>query len=121
MRWPLAGSSLCRVNHLRMSILINRRSLNSSIATDSHRDPELTNTHYSLDPEGKPVMDLTFTSEPLCLPGKDGYGWPQLEFNETLGPDSHYVVLRKLGWGMSSSTWLARDKEYVCRRVLASY
>jgi len=79
---------------------------------------EPTNKHVSVGPDGKVSIDLTFVEEPLGLPAREGYGWPQLEFNEAIGPDSRYIITRKLGWGMSSSTWLARDLQYA--RFVAS-
>ncbi|KXN83018.1 Serine/threonine-protein kinase SRPK [Leucoagaricus sp. SymC.cos] len=33
------------------------------------------NQHFSVDPEGKQVVDLTFASEALGMPTVDGYGW----------------------------------------------
>ncbi|KAG2350165.1 kinase-like protein [Suillus weaverae] len=66
-------------------------------------------------------MGMASESEPLGLPAQDGFGWPQLEFNEAIGPDDRYIICRKLGWGMHSSTWLARDKinnSYVAVKVL---
>lgn len=82
----------------------------SSIAQNT---VEPTNKHISVGPDGNVSVDLTFVEEPLGLPAKYGYGWPQIEFNEAIGPDGRYVILRKLGWGMSSSTWLAHDQQYV--------
>ncbi|KAK0448169.1 kinase-like protein [Armillaria borealis] len=85
---------------------------------------EASNKHTSVGPDGKVYVDLTFSSEPLGLPGHEGYGWPQLEFNEAIGPESRYVICRKLGWGMSSSTWLARDSmdnSYVAVKILNGY
>ncbi|PBK74828.1 kinase-like protein [Armillaria solidipes] len=76
----------------------------------------------SVGPDGKlHVGKLTFVEEPLGLPAKEHFGWPHLEFNESIGPDNRYVISRKLGWGMSSSTWLARDKienSYVALKIL---
>ncbi|KAF8573007.1 kinase-like protein [Ramaria rubella] len=90
--------------------------------------PELlgktSNQRVSVGADGKPCVDLTFVEEPLGIPAQEGYGWPQLEFNQTVGPENRYVILRKLGWGMSSSTWLARDqmgKSYVALKVLNGY
>ena len=45
----------------------------------------------------------------------DGYGWAQLEFGEQIGKDNRYTIVRKLGWGMHSSTWLTRDNMSVHR------
>jgi hypothetical protein len=39
------------------------------------------------------------------MPDKEGYGWPRMDFNEIIGLGSRYLITRKLGWGMSSSTW----------------
>ncbi len=72
----------------------------------------ISNEHISTGPDEKAGLDLVFVEEPLGLPAEEGYGWPQLEFNEAIGPEKRYVVCRKLGWGMSSSTWLARDTMY---------
>ncbi|KAK0187959.1 kinase-like protein [Armillaria mellea] len=76
----------------------------STVAEGSYKD-------VSVGPDGKlHVGKLTCVEEPLGLPAKEGYGWPHLKFNESIGPDNRYVISRKLGWGMSSSIWLARDK-----------
>ncbi|TFK33318.1 kinase-like domain-containing protein [Crucibulum laeve] len=83
-----------------------------------------TNQHFSVGPHGKECVDLTFVEEPLGLPAEGGYGWPQLNFSEAVGPDNRYVILRKLGWGMSSSTWLAHDRQgnsHVAIKVLNGY
>ncbi|KAI0315034.1 kinase-like domain-containing protein [Amylostereum chailletii] len=70
---------------------------------------------------GKEEVALVFVEEPLGMPANEGYGWPQLEFGEAVGPDNRYIVCRKLGWGMCSSTWLARDQSdnaYVALKIL---
>ncbi|RXW25557.1 hypothetical protein EST38_g374 [Candolleomyces aberdarensis] len=72
---------------------------------------EPTNQHFSVDPEGNRVVDLTFASEAIGMPASQGYGWPQFDFGQEIGPDDRYKIVRKLGWGMHSSTWLARDRE----------
>ncbi len=80
--------------------------LSSTSAEGSYKD-------ISVGPDGKlHVGKLTFVEEPLGLPAKERYGRPHLEFNESIGPDNRHVISKKLGWGMSSSTWLARDKMY---------
>ena len=61
---------------------------------------EPTNVHYSVDPSGKTVMDLSFVSEPFGLPAADGYGWALFQAGESIGPDKRYLLSRKLGWGM---------------------
>ncbi|KAJ7224018.1 kinase-like domain-containing protein [Mycena haematopus] len=82
------------------------------MSTSTEPPQEPTNQHFSADPEGKTVVDfkLTFASEALGMPAAKGYGWAQFEFGESIGDDQRYTILRKLGWGSHSSTWLARDK-----------
>jgi len=72
-------------------------------------NPDLANLHISVDPDDKQVADLIFTSEALGMLAVDGYGWAQFQFGDKIGQDSRYTIARKLGWGMHSSTWLARD------------
>jgi len=81
-------------------------------------NPHLANVHLSVDPEGKQVIDLNFTSEALGMPAADGYGWAQLEFGDQIGEDDRYTIVRKLGWGSHSSTWLARDSTSVYYQLL---
>ncbi|KAG0703067.1 kinase-like protein [Suillus ampliporus] len=67
------------------------------------------------------VGSQTFIEETLGLPAQESFGWPQVEFNEAIGPDDRYVIYRKLAWGMGSSTWVARDKitnSYVAIKIL---
>ncbi|KAJ7067380.1 kinase-like protein, partial [Mycena amicta] len=81
---------------------------------------ESTNKHLSVD-----SIDLSkFTSEALGLPATRGYGWAQFEFGESIGDDQRYMILRKLGRGGHSSTWLARDKVgngFVAVKALTGY
>lgn len=72
-----------------------------------------TNHHIYAGADGEQSVDLEFASEPLGLPATEGYGWPVLEFGQALGPDNRFVIARKLGWGGSSSIWLAKDQKYV--------
>ena len=81
-------------------------------------NPRLTNLHFSVDPEGKQIIDLIFASEALGMPAADGYGWAQLEFGDQIGGDDRYTIVRKLGWGSHSSTWLARDSTSVYFQLL---
>ena len=80
-------------------------------------NPRLANLHFSVDPEGKQVVDLNFTSEALGMPATDGCGWAQLGFGDQIGED-RYTIIRKLGWGSHSSTWLARDGTSVYCQLL---
>ena len=76
---------------------------------------DLANLHILVDPEGKQVADLVFTSEAPSMPAADGYGWAQFEFGYRYGHDNRHSIVRKLGWGMRSSTWLPRDSLSVYR------
>ncbi|KAJ6555185.1 kinase-like domain-containing protein [Mycena vulgaris] len=83
--------------------------------------PLTANQHWSVDPEGKRVVDFSFVEEPLGMPAEIGYGFAHFEFGELVGPEGRYKVARKLGWGMNSSTWLVYDlpsQEYLALKVL---
>ena len=89
--------------------------LSAGIRMSSTNQLEPTNQHFSVDAEGKQVVDLSFASEALGMPAADGYGWAQFEFGDQIGEgeDNRYTIVRKLGWGMYSSAWLARDSTSV--------
>ncbi|KAL6300875.1 kinase-like domain-containing protein [Sparassis latifolia] len=59
-------------------------------------------------------VELTFVEEPLGLRADQGFGYLQVDFGQRIGPGDRYEVLRKLGWGMNASVWLARDHEEEC-------
>lgn len=48
-----------------------------------------------------------FPEEPLHLSTKDGAGFYPVTIGQSLNGDK-YKIVRKLGWGQYSSTWLAR-------------
>jgi len=56
------------------------------------------------------TQKFTFNSEPLGMPASGGYGYAYLDFGEAIG-GGRYIVKRKLGWGMTSSSWLAFDQK----------
>jgi hypothetical protein len=56
---------------------------------------------------------LKFIEEPLGVHAEQGYGYPRFEFGESIGPDHRFKLLRKLGFGRNSSTWLALDERCV--------
>ncbi|KAF9018567.1 kinase-like protein [Hymenopellis radicata] len=84
----------------------------------------MVTTHFSVGPNGEPVVDLSFASEPLGMPASQDYGWARLDFGQKIGPNERYTIERKLGWGMHSSTWLARDTldtKFVAVKVLTGF
>ncbi|KAF5380301.1 hypothetical protein D9757_007937 [Collybiopsis confluens] len=86
--------------------------------------PGAQNQEVSFDEDGTSRVSLNFVEEPLGLPGSKGFGWPQLEFGQKIGPALRYEIKRKLGWGMNSSTWLAYDahtNDYVAVKVLKGH
>ncbi|KAG6895867.1 hypothetical protein C0993_009016 [Termitomyces sp. T159_Od127] len=88
--------------------------MSTTIAPRNRPTPPVTNGEYT---------DYFFTSEPLGLPATQGFGWAKIEFDQVLC-DGEWVIKRKLGWGMSSSIWLAFDtkkKKYVAIKVLKGY
>ncbi|KAK7458732.1 hypothetical protein VKT23_009732 [Stygiomarasmius scandens] len=55
------------------------------------------------------AQKFSFNSEPLGTPASSGYGYAYLDFGEAIG-GGRYIVKRKLGWGLTSSSWLAFDQ-----------
>ncbi|KAJ6610846.1 kinase-like domain-containing protein [Mycena sp. CBHHK59/15] len=95
-------AAFCRQPHLIARTCARFRHMSTST--------EPTNQRLSVDPEGRTVVDLTFASEALGMPAAQGYGWAQFEFGDSVRNDQQYTILRNLGWGMHSNTWLARDE-----------
>ena len=82
------------------------------VTTASDKPVTYTNRNVTVDSNGNPVQNLTYISEPLGNPAIEGCGWPRFEFEQVVG-NGEYILKRKLGWGMSSSIWLAYDQTYV--------
>ncbi|KAJ7155191.1 kinase-like domain-containing protein [Mycena filopes] len=77
-------------------------------------------TAGSSEPELDQV-DLSFAEECLGLPAEYGFGFARLDFGQRVGPLDRYEIVRKLGWGMQGSVWLARDHDdarYVAIKAL---
>ncbi|KAG6902111.1 hypothetical protein C0995_004292 [Termitomyces sp. Mi166 len=67
------------------------------------------------------VPTFSFNEEPLGIGAVYGYGYFQDGPGSTLGPQNRYKVEAKLGFGATSSVWLARDdveKGYVSIKIL---
>ncbi|KAG2121733.1 kinase-like domain-containing protein [Suillus clintonianus] len=65
-----------------------------------------------------------FFEEPLGISAEEGCGWFQGGPGSLLGPDSCFKVEAKLGWGTTSSLWLARDfrkDRYVALKILSGF
>ena len=110
---PPISSTFARRSLMMSSALLSGKAASEPGPTPSNFE-EPKNQHFSIDPEGKQVVDLTFASEPLGMPAIEGYGWACFDFGQRVGKDDRYTIARKLGWGMHSSTWLARDNLLVC-------
>lgn len=64
---------------------------------------------------GKEGLSFDFIEEPLGLRGEHGFGHADLEFGQVVGRKGEYQIVKKLGYGMNSSTWMAVHKPYVQR------
>ena len=81
------------------------------VFADPHTAPRFfnSNKHVSVNPKGIELVDQEFVEEPLGLTAEQGHGFIRIEFGDAIGPDMRYKVVRKLGWGMNSSVWMAFD------------
>ncbi|KAF5335544.1 hypothetical protein D9611_012187 [Ephemerocybe angulata] len=52
---------------------------------------------------------VSFPEEPLNLSAADGFGYLAADINQTLN-GGEFAIVRKLGWGPRSSTWLVQVK-----------
>jgi hypothetical protein len=59
-----------------------------------------------------PTRDISHSEEPLGLPASEGFGYFQGGPGLILGPNSRFKLQAKLGFGTTSSVWLARDLMY---------
>jgi serine/threonine-protein kinase SRPK3 len=64
-------------------------------------------------PQEDDLPHYIFAEEPLGIPAEEACGWFQGGPGSCLGPDSRFKVEAKLGFGTTSSLWLARDLRYV--------
>jgi len=59
--------------------------------------------------------------EPLHLSVDDGYGFARVKPGDSI---DRFSIIRRLGWGMYSSTWLAKDqgnKKHVAIKILTGF
>ncbi|KAG1855329.1 kinase-like protein [Suillus subalutaceus] len=69
-------------------------------------------------------VELNFVEEPLGIPADQGHGYLRVEFGGSIDPEKRFKIIRKLGWGMNSSIWMAYDeidKKYIAIKVLKGY
>jgi hypothetical protein len=64
---------------------------------------------------------LEFVEEPLGVTAEQGHGFLRIEFGDAIGPGKRYKVVRKLGWGMNASIWMAFDAKYVLNECRTLY
>jgi serine/threonine-protein kinase SRPK3 len=74
--------------------------------------------------EQQDIPHFTFSEEPLGLPASEGFGYFQGGPGLTFGPDCRFKLQAKLGFGTTSSVWLARDRVdnvHVAIKILTGY
>ena len=100
--------------HLRNSAVLSLTTPHPEVVfADPQAAPRPCNKHVSVSPEGINLIDLEFVEEPLGVTAEQGHGFIRIEFGDAIGPDKRYKVVRKLGWGMNSSIWMAFDVKYI--------
>ena len=87
------------------------------VFADPQAAPRSSNKHVSVNPEGIELIDLEFVEEPLGVTAEQGHGFIRVEFGDAIGPDKRYKIVRKLGWGMNSSIWMAFDAKCVLHEI----
>ncbi len=90
-------------------------------STSATVPPAVIDQHFVVGPNGESLVNYTFRSEALGMPASQNFGWARLNFGQKIGPSERYTIERKLGWGMHSSIWLARDTvatKFVAIKVL---
>ena len=113
---PPAYPELSTSRRCLLSTGVRMTSTTQLEPANQHRSVDLTSTTEScLDPvsASEPWADSTVTSEPLCWPAAEASGWAQFVSGDEIGQGNRYTIVRKLGRGMYSSTWLARDNMLV--------
>lgn len=101
-------------NHVRLGW----RPLSTTLARLGAR--QLFPHHHFIPPQ--------FPEEPIGYTAKDGFGFYQGGPGSTLGPSGRYELQAKLGCGITSTVWLAKDREastddkrHVTIKILAGY
>ncbi|KIJ22717.1 hypothetical protein M422DRAFT_57104 [Sphaerobolus stellatus SS14] len=72
--------------------------------TSTHVRVQKDTPERSLDTE-----TLTFPEEPVGIPASEGFGYLEVDIGDTIGPEMRYRIGRKIGFGRSSTVWMAYD------------
>ncbi|KIJ33395.1 hypothetical protein M422DRAFT_35508 [Sphaerobolus stellatus SS14] len=96
--------------------------------------PPHTSTHFRVQnntPMGTlDTETLTFPEEPVGIPASEGFGYLEVDIGDTIGPEMRYRIVRKLGFGRSSTVWMAYDngstqestaRKYVVIKILTAF
>ncbi|KAL5482908.1 hypothetical protein ACEPAI_9503 [Sanghuangporus weigelae] len=106
-RLPVASATRRWVTRLYAPTLEDMKSLPTHQTTSNDGGVFIM---YGRNPQpGDDFVGYNFFEEPHGFTAEQGFGYLEIEFGERLGPEGHYEVLRKLGWSIRSTTWLAKD------------
>lgn len=92
--------------------MLFRRLQQSFVAISRVLQIRLTSSIANPNPgvhEHQDIPHFNFSEEPLGLPASEGFGYFQGGPGLTFGPDRRFKLQAKLGFGIASSVWLARD------------
>ena len=108
-----ANKHKLNLNQMRARLLLHLRQ--PSVAASRVLQRRTTSSIADSNPvadEQQDILQFTFSEEPLGLPASEGFGYFQGGPGLTLGPNSRFKLQAKLGFGTTSSVWLARDHMY---------
>ncbi|KAF9480886.1 kinase-like protein [Pholiota conissans] len=90
------------------------------LSSSSH-ESLAANQHSADEPD---ALHFTFLEEPLGIPASEGFGYFQGGPGLMLGPGNRFKLQAKLGFGTTSSVWLAHDSihnKHVAIKILNGY
>lgn len=97
---PLSRATISRLPFICPSLSPTNPRPHTTIPSTSNINP--------VDDPPEP-LEFRFMEEPLGIPASEGFGYYQARLGGVLGPGGRYKLEAKLGFGMASSVWLARD------------
>ncbi|KIJ28435.1 hypothetical protein M422DRAFT_37337, partial [Sphaerobolus stellatus SS14] len=96
--------------------------------------PPHTSTHFRVQKDTPKVSldteTLTFPEEQVGIPASEGFGYLEVDIGDTIGPEMRYRIIRKLGFGRSSTVWMAYGngstqestaRKYVVIKILTAF